>query len=163
LKNIYLLKKRRENNNKNNKMYKKLICAIVLIAFVSVQLVNSLKCYECNGTNCNSPSTINCDGNSANRTVLTLASYFPSINRNTSMNYECLNSNGTSNNNWVRVRGCVYRETNACAPFLAGTNQNNRFCYTCTKDLCNPAGTFSSSIYTIGVSLIALLVAKFLA
>nr|XP_016931870.1 uncharacterized protein LOC108011270 [Drosophila suzukii] len=147
-------------------MWKKVIFCVVLVAFVGVQLANSLTCSKCTTpSGCKNPWSETCSNSTANANKEFLESYHTNVPAvNGSLNFSCANltyyyANYTHASEFL---GCVFNETNVCSLTLSNTTGLSKKCFTCGTDYCNPAGTFSGSAYTIVGSVIALLLAKIL-
>ncbi|XP_068139987.1 uncharacterized protein [Drosophila tropicalis] len=150
-------------------MWKKVIFVVVLVAFISVQFADSLRCYSCDSPqSCRSPSSHLCTNETANASstfLSTIHSDVPEIAG--SSNFSCSNLYYTHRENQTQAfafMGCVHPNASVCNLSLNATNSNNWIisCYTCNeKDYCtSPAGTFSGSFYAIVGSTLALLMAK---
>ncbi|SPP85844.1 uncharacterized protein LOC117588224 [Drosophila guanche] len=154
-------------------MWKKVIFDVVLVAFVGVQLANSLSCYSCKDpASCQNPTLQTCSNVTANETSVwlsTLHNNVPSVEG--SLAFFCTNLtyyHASNNSRIIEYLGCVHPNTMACGLNL--TNVENREiwskdCRNCNTDYCNkknPAGTFSGSAYTMIGSVLALLLAKIL-
>ncbi|BFF93707.1 uncharacterized protein DMAD_11505 [Drosophila madeirensis] len=152
-------------------MWKKVIFAVVLVAFVGVQLANSLSCYSCKDlTSCQNPTLQTCSNATANDSTLwlsTLHNNVPIVEG--SLDFFCTNLTYYHANNNSRISeflGCVHPNAMVCN--LTLTKEENRTiwskeCHNCNTDYCNknnPAGTFSGSAYTMIGSVLALLLAK---
>ncbi|XP_017095459.2 uncharacterized protein [Drosophila bipectinata] len=149
-------------------MWKKVTFAVVLVAFLGVQLASSLSCYSCNSPSaCRSPSTQTCTNATANANKDFLGTYHSNVPTvNGSLSFLCANLtyyHQANNSHTSEFLGCVHPGTNVCTLTLSNSTQQGtwaRRCNTCNTDYCNPAGTFSGSLFTIVGSVIALLLAK---
>ncbi|EDW12019.1 uncharacterized protein LOC6576588 [Drosophila mojavensis] len=149
-------------------MWKKLICALVLAAFLGLQTVNGLYCYTCDSpSSCRSPTSQYCNVQTANTTsgwLRRIHSNVPSIVENS---FKCLNLTYYYSQNNVKTQeilGCYYSSIPVCYLSLNVTNSYDwaKYCNTCNYDNCNrnPAGTLSKSSFTIVSSALLLILAK---
>ncbi|XP_037825599.1 uncharacterized protein LOC119613644 [Lucilia sericata] len=119
-------------------------------------LKNTTVCHTCYDVNqCKSPQTLICDQKSANITNQALAMYFSNVINITGQEFECLKTTYSYKNSTViDIRGCINVGVNACGLIAKNTTLKKDNCKTCKKDLCNPAGTFSSSTFAMMLSSI---------
>ncbi|XP_034653018.1 uncharacterized protein LOC117891595 [Drosophila subobscura] len=164
-------------------MWKKLIIAVVLVAFIGVQFASSLTCYSCiDATSCRNPTVQTCTNATANASSLWLSTYHNDVPVVAgSQSFMCTNltyytgpqipptaSMGPNNNVTSQFLGCAHPDIRICARTLTDPEARatwNSHCGVCYTDNCNydgPAGTFSSSAYTIIGSIAVLLLAKVL-
>ncbi|XP_002133334.2 uncharacterized protein [Drosophila pseudoobscura] len=150
-------------------MWKKVIFAVVLVAFVGVQFANSLSCYSCkDAATCRNPTLQDCNNKTANEstTILSTLHNVPEIAG--SQSFLCTNltySDITYKNRTSEFLGCVHPDIKVCDLNLKdGANSTawRKDCDTCNTNYCNknPAGTFSGSAYTMIGSVLTLLLAK---
>ncbi|KAI8115122.1 hypothetical protein FF38_13244 [Lucilia cuprina] len=159
-------------------MYGKVIIFTLLLAFLAYQMVqakdtslipprsgdkhlkNTIVCQTCYDVRqCKSPQTLICDQNSANLTNHMLAMNFMNVVNITGQEFECLKTTYSYKNSTViDIRGCINVGVNACGLVAKNTTLQKNNCKTCKKDLCNPAGTFSSSSFAMMLSSIFVLV-----
>ncbi|KAL7739146.1 hypothetical protein ACLKA6_010370 [Drosophila palustris] len=148
-------------------MWQKVILGLVLVTFVGLQFVNSLTCYTCNTPqSCQRPSQEVCSDYTANKTSSWLSSIHSDVPQiKHSDKFKCVNLTYALNSNNVITNeylGCYHPAINVCNLSLnISYTVKRRNCKTCDWDLCNrnPAGTFSSSTYTILASIVGLLFA----
>ncbi|XP_033162199.1 uncharacterized protein LOC117142375 [Drosophila mauritiana] len=149
-------------------MWKKIVFCVVLVAFVAVPFANSLSCNKCTSpSGCKSPSSETCSNSTANANKNFLEGYHSNVPTvNGSLSFSCANLTYYHAANYTHTfefLGCVFNETNVCNLALTNTVSGwSRKCVQCGTDYCNPAGTYSSSVYTIVGSAIAVLLAKVL-
>ncbi|EDV58328.1 uncharacterized protein LOC6541408 [Drosophila erecta] len=149
-------------------MWKNLILGAVLVAFVAVPLANSLTCNKCNSpSGCKSPSSETCSNSTANANKQFLEGYHSNVPAvSGSLNFSCANLTYYHPANYSHTfefLGCVFNETNVCNLALTNTQSGwSKKCLQCGTDYCNPAGTYSSSVYTIVGSAVVLVLAKVL-
>ncbi|KAH8410315.1 hypothetical protein KR009_011691 [Drosophila setifemur] len=147
-------------------MYTKTLIAGVLIAFVCVQLADSLVCYTCTTPkDCKSPKKVTCNNAAANETSFYLNVYHQGVINATSTRFDCLALRYNWNNDVIhQLHGCVHPTVGPCSLSLkpAYGHYNKTRCLTCSGDKCNksPAGKMSSSTITIVASVVGLLLAK---
>ncbi|XP_016961755.1 uncharacterized protein LOC108032441 [Drosophila biarmipes] len=150
-------------------MYTKAVIAGLLMAFVCVQLADSLVCYTCvTPKDCKSPKKVTCTNAAANETSNYLAVYHQGVQNLTSSRFDCLALKYTWNNDTIhQLHGCIHPNVGACSLSLkpAYSHYNRTHCNICSGDKCNknPAGKMSSSTVTITAGILALLLAKIFA
>ncbi|KAM8715014.1 hypothetical protein ACLKA7_002117 [Drosophila subpalustris] len=148
-------------------MRRKIVFGVVLVFFVGLQFVNSMSCYTCNSPqSCQKPWQEVCNDYTANTTSSWLSdihSNVPQVGH--SEEFKCMNltySINSINAATHKYLGCYHKEVDVCGLRLNITwNTFSKECHTCFWDLCNgnPAGSFSSSIFTILASVMTLLLA----
>ncbi|EDW31953.1 GL11397 [Drosophila persimilis] len=164
-------------------MWKKLIFAVVLVAFVGVRFASSLTCYSCNdATSCKNPTVQTCSNATANATSDWLSTYHNDVPEvGGSQSFLCANLTyytgpeippttplGPNNTLTSEFLGCAHPDIRICARNLTDPDARANWkshCGVCYTDNCNydgPAGTFSGSAYTIIGSISALLLTKVL-
>ncbi|ALC39028.1 CG13102 [Drosophila busckii] len=150
-------------------MNKIAIVVSLLFAFCGLQLVNSLTCYSCTTPNdCKNARKTTCTNAAANETSHQLEVYHQRVPNITSSNrFECLALVYTFPNNKTvthQLHGCVHPAASACTLQLKPqySSWNKQKCALCSGDKCNknPAGKLSSSVYTIGATVVGLMLAK---
>ncbi|XP_065357165.1 uncharacterized protein LOC135951437 [Calliphora vicina] len=156
-------------------MYGKFIIFTVVLAFMALQLVqakdsthssthstkqNVTQCYSCDSpSSCRSPQKLTCDQKMANATILQLAKHFSNVVNVASTQFVCLKTSYSHNNiSIIDIRGCLNVGVNACGLRPLNTTLKTNKCKTCLTNLCNPAGTFSSSSAAIILSSVLSLV-----
>ncbi|XP_022230872.2 uncharacterized protein LOC111079857 [Drosophila obscura] len=153
-------------------MWKKVIFAVVFVAFVGVQFANSLSCYSCKDVaSCQNPTLQDCSNTTANESSVwlsTLHNNVPVVGGSQSFLCTNLTYYHSSNNSRItEFLGCVHPNATVCELTLTAADNRTAWsknCKTCNQDYCNrnPAGTFSGSAYTMIGSVLALLLAKIL-
>ncbi|XP_016973829.1 uncharacterized protein LOC108040754 [Drosophila rhopaloa] len=150
-------------------MFVKALIASLLVAFVCVQIADSLVCYTCTTPNdCKSPKKVTCTNAAANETSHNLEVYHQGVRNLTSTRFDCLALKYTWNNNVInQIHGCIHPNVGACSLSLkpAYGHYNKTHCLTCSGNKCNknPAGKMSSSTLTIAASVLGLLLVKIFA
>ncbi|XP_055852206.1 uncharacterized protein LOC129916356 [Episyrphus balteatus] len=145
-------------------MFVNIFGTLLLLGFFSIQLSNSLECYSCNSPqSCRSPGKTTCSNSTANATIAHLQQNFVgNFNNQTSRDYKCISQNYTSLYSNITYKGCVYNRVEVCNLSPKNTALKRQKCVQCSSKLCNPAGTFSSSVLTVFVSLFVVTVYKVL-
>uniref|UniRef100_A0A1L8EB15 Secreted protein n=1 Tax=Haematobia irritans TaxID=7368 RepID=A0A1L8EB15_HAEIR len=143
-------------------MYGKLIFTVILVAFVALPLVNSLKCHTCRSVEeCQKPASVQCDQSQANNTRDALFTIYSQVDIKNTTDYTCYVGVYTYGNKTVAdIRGCINPGTVNCTTPLINGTWTRHTCNVCSKDLCNTknsVGTYSSSIFTM---IILIFVAK---
>ncbi|XP_034473078.1 uncharacterized protein LOC117780597 [Drosophila innubila] len=149
-------------------MWKKLICGLVLVAFVGLQFAQSLTCYSCNSPqSCQNPSTQVCNNATANATSSLLSTIHSDVLITGSNSFKCMNLTYFIYANSIKmaeILGCFHQGIPVCSLTLNATNSQSwaRSCKTCDYDRCNrnPAGTLSRSTYVMVASVMALILGK---
>ncbi|XP_059221122.1 uncharacterized protein LOC106095559 [Stomoxys calcitrans] len=142
-------------------MYRKVITFVVLVAFVSLPIANSLKCNTCKSIEeCKKPSSVQCDQAQANNTRDALLHVYSNVDILNTNQFSCYVGVYNSGNTTVSdVRGCINPGTVNCSTPLFNGNWTRHTCNICNSDLCNKknsVGTISSSLFSmIGLLVVA--------
>ncbi|XP_023162562.2 uncharacterized protein LOC111593775 [Drosophila hydei] len=151
-------------------MWQKLIFGLVLAVIGGQQFVNGLTCYSCNSpASCVSPSPQVCSDATAHETTVwlnTIHKFVPVVGSSNS--FSCMNLTYYFENNRSKIHeylGCHHPDIPVCILPLNASNSDSwkKGCLSCEADKCNrnPAATSSQSLYSIMITAMALIVAKF--